>query len=282
MPRIRRLRFTKRRTRVKRSYGARKRRIVVRRSAYRRKRGRRNMVSVQSSIMRLPDRKRVKLVYKDIRSWLPIISGVPGAVPFATQFRCNSVAQPQFAAGGHQPMYFDQWSTWYKRYCVTGAKINFKVRCISKPDQTTNSGSIDVITLACLNGSSTPGFGTWAGGLSEQLENAVTNPDLKMARFNANRGIVDDHRMTLTHKWSARRFLGKRDIIDDPNNCGLTVDLTAANPNATWTNPVTDVCFNPYFTASNPAGDATLGYEVETTIIYNVWFFERRRRVIQS
>lgn len=282
MPRIRRNRLTKRRSRVKRSYGARKRRLVVRRSAYRRKRGRRSVVSVLSGAMRFPNRKRVKLVYKDIRQWVALQPQAPYSTPFALQIRANCVYDPQYATGGHQPMYFDQWSTWYKRFCVTGSKITFKLRPIGRPIDTVNAGQIDVVNMPCLIGAGTIGIGTWAGGLTEQLENAVTNPDFKFSRFNSNRGITDDHRLFLSHKWSARKFFGKRDIIDDPNNCGVTQDNTAAVPALTGNSPVADVCYNPYFQVNSTSQTDNLTYEVETTVVYNVWFFERRRRVIQS
>lgn len=42
-------------------------------------------------------------------------------------WRANGMFSPYITAGGHQPMYFDQYSALYEHFCVVGAKVTFKV-----------------------------------------------------------------------------------------------------------------------------------------------------------
>jgi len=45
------------------------------------------------------------------------------AVPASNRFLINSMYDPDSTGTGHQPMGYDQWSTFYKEYLVKGAKI---------------------------------------------------------------------------------------------------------------------------------------------------------------
>lgn len=42
-------------------------------------------------------------------------------------YRANSINDPEFALGGHQPMGYDQWEQFYSSYTVTGAKCTIEV-----------------------------------------------------------------------------------------------------------------------------------------------------------
>lgn len=48
-----------------------------------------------------------------------------GFVEYRT-FRANSVFDPYYTGGGHQPRYFDQWMTMYQKCTVIGSKITVK------------------------------------------------------------------------------------------------------------------------------------------------------------
>lgn len=51
----------------------------------------------------------------------------PDGIPPPTYiFRCNSIHDPNYTAGGHQPMYHDLYENMYKYYTVLGAKITVK------------------------------------------------------------------------------------------------------------------------------------------------------------
>ena len=59
-------------------------------------------------------------------------------------FRGNSLKDPDFTGGGHQPTGFDQWSVFYQKYCVTASKI----RCaFFNQDATNNAGPVMVYVL---------------------------------------------------------------------------------------------------------------------------------------
>lgn len=64
-----------------------------------------------------PDTFVTKLKYADT------ISVAPGAPIGQYTYRGNSLYDPDFTSGGHQPHYFDQLSEVYSRYRVLGAKI---------------------------------------------------------------------------------------------------------------------------------------------------------------
>ncbi len=42
-------------------------------------------------------------------------------------FRLNSIFDPDFTSGGHQPYGFDQMAAWYNRYLVTRARVELTV-----------------------------------------------------------------------------------------------------------------------------------------------------------
>ena len=49
----------------------------------------------------------------------------------AHRWRSNSLYDPYYESGGEQPLGFDQWSTFYQRYCVYAVKWSFTVRFVS-------------------------------------------------------------------------------------------------------------------------------------------------------
>ena len=71
----------------------------------------------------LPLKKRVKLTYVDHVAFSS--SGVSHA---GYQFRMNSLLDPQYAVGGHQPYGRDQWATLYNRYNVISCKLTARFR----------------------------------------------------------------------------------------------------------------------------------------------------------
>lgn len=93
----------------------------TRRRPNRRRRRRRQMkpynrlVSLRNPVSR---QALVKLRYVDEFSLDP---GVGTAAFYG--FSCNSLFDPNASGVGHQPYGFDQWMTFYHRYCVIGAKI---------------------------------------------------------------------------------------------------------------------------------------------------------------
>lgn len=266
--RIRRKRFTKKRTGVKRSYVARRRRGVMRRTAYRRRRGRGSRITPSLGGMRLPSRKRVKLVWKKLYQWNAIAAGISTA--FTDIIVANSMYDPEYkiGVGQSQPLYYDQWEQFYNRYCVTGAKITYKLRPIVKP---TANSSINVMYLSIYRGNPANGFGTF-GDNESLLMNAATNPDLRTVRVNPNRGLVDSNRTVVSHTFSARKFFNKPIPYNEDSLCALTTQ-----------NPISQAGFCPFFLVTCPLNtDISLSFDIECTVTYNAYFFDRKAYVPKS
>lgn len=109
----------------KRSYVKRRPAPVTRRkytkTATRSKRSKATGYRPSTCIIRSPtafaDTTFVKLKY------LQIFNLVHSTTLAASNMRGNSLFDPDFAVGGHQPRGFDQWAALYDRYCVYGCSI---------------------------------------------------------------------------------------------------------------------------------------------------------------
>lgn len=66
-----------------------------------------------------PDVMRVRLRYNAVKD----LSGGGLSGFNAIVFRGNSIFDPDFSGGGHQPLGHDQWANFYRRYRVLGSKI---------------------------------------------------------------------------------------------------------------------------------------------------------------
>lgn len=77
----------------------------------------RNINNTSARTTGMPLCMNVKLRYVD---HINVNSAVAG---FAHIWRMNSVYDPDYALGGHQPMYFDSFQGIYNDYLVTGAKV---------------------------------------------------------------------------------------------------------------------------------------------------------------
>lgn len=93
-----------------------------------------------------PPSKLVKLRYVDSTLTLNPAAGLTQTIAY----RANSVYNPYFPAGGHQPMGFDQWAAIYTRYVVVGAKITVT------PTPVSNTAIIPGYFGVVLSTSSTP------------------------------------------------------------------------------------------------------------------------------
>lgn len=99
-----------------------------------------------------PDRIRLKQKYSEI----VYIS----TSPVMTQFRANGMFDPQVAAGGHQPLYFDQLSQLYARYKVISASCNIEF---------INRNAVDAIGV-CIFPTSDPTTITYTSALEQQFD----------------------------------------------------------------------------------------------------------------
>lgn len=96
-------------------------------------------------------------------------SSATGSSPFVLWFRGNGMNDPEYAIGGHSPMYFDQYMAVYNKFMVYASSIKLSIM---------NSNSSAALQCALYPGDSA---GTLLGSLSEVLEQtrasaAVTIP----------------------------------------------------------------------------------------------------------
>lgn len=76
-----------------------------------------------------PKKQLVELTYCDEVN-LP--NKGAGSAPY--KFRMNSIADPDFTAGGHQPRGHDQFAAIYRKYCVIGAKARVELLYANVPN----------------------------------------------------------------------------------------------------------------------------------------------------
>jgi len=69
-------------------------------------------------------------------------STLSGAIPTRYSFRLNSIFDPDFTGGGHQPMYRDQLIALYTNYVVLGSVAKFYFNQISDDGGATDYGPI--------------------------------------------------------------------------------------------------------------------------------------------
>jgi len=166
-------------------------------------------------------------------------------------FKANGCFDPRTAIGGHQPMGFDQWSTFYNHYVVVGSKIRAHL----------GTGGVTP-----LNGAI---FGINLNDDVTMSTDVTTIMEQGLSKFNkqnfhpsagAGRGFV------ATSKFSAKKFFNITNVTDNINRIG---SQTTADP--------TDLAnYIVWFGA--PPGDLTDMTSINATIIieYLVVFSEPR------
>jgi len=110
------------------------------------------------------------------------------------EFRLNSIFDPEFSIGGHQPMGRDQWANLYQAYRVLGAKITAKFywngsALVGQPH---NVG----ITFISPNSTTVITDQT-------QLIERTHNRCIKLLKSNSRDS------QTITCYWSAKKYFGK-------------------------------------------------------------------------
>lgn len=104
----------------------RKRQVTKKRSAYKKRRVSKRTNGGKVSFLRntlVPDRLIMKMSYKDNINIAPSI-----ATSSVWNGRANSIYDPDYAVvNGHQPLGFDQWSTFYQKFRVYKAFVQMTV-----------------------------------------------------------------------------------------------------------------------------------------------------------
>lgn len=84
---------------------------------------------------------------------------VDQAAPYQQQFRLNSLFDPDFTGGGHQPLQYDQYGAWYNHYLVTDCTTTIMIT-------QTNSKDFPVVLTYAVKTNST----ITANSIDESLE----------------------------------------------------------------------------------------------------------------
>lgn len=167
--------------------------------------------------------------------------------PAILLYRANSVYDPEYATGGHQPMTYDEWMAVYNHYCVIGSRI--RVEVVQPNITNVNPGVIGVIL--------TPTAATLPSDLSSVVEQNDTR-GVQLAN-----PFTNSRRMIFTCNYSARKFFGARFSPSNP-------DFYAKD----GANPTEDVFFQVF--SYGISGNDPGAYTAMITIDYIVYLTERK------
>ncbi len=185
--------------------------IKRRRTMRRRSRSKYSAVSVARPLV--PPSRTMKLRYVESGIKLNASTG-------QSQFYLmsgNSLYDPNQSGSGHQPYYFDQLTTFYEKYCVLWSKISVKAT-------TTDASRLFKVSIIPSLSSS------WSISETDLAQEIAGNRTTVFTGFQMSKGIgmVANSRKTKT-------LLGVKDVLDDPDNFGLTGNLgTGSGPGNEW------------------------------------------------
>jgi len=195
----------------KRKYG--KRRKTFKRRPRRTNKRRRFSVRKQTILEGFPKQKLVKLRYVEQ------VSLDPGLGSYAvSEWRANSVFDPNLSGVGHQPMGFDQWSQIYERYVVCGSKINVQFAPITVGSVAPGFYGIS------MYGTAGQLVATYPGNLDSVMESKLSGKVHTMAG-NFNSAATPTQ---LSRNFSAKKFFGKSNVTDD-TDIGATISANPTN-----------------------------------------------------
>ncbi len=184
----------------------RRRRPMRRRRAPRRFRRRRYQRVPRVSL--LGNRKVVKFKYHDVTNLQAGIAGQPGSHIFSA----NGLFDPNITATGHQPRGFDELMALYHHYVVVGSQ------CVVTFLQTADvQGIADTLSQnvgICLRPNSTP------------LPDQADLLEDRNVSFRALASFQSGGPVTVTRKFSTKKFLGRASVLSDPELKGSA----SANP----------------------------------------------------
>lgn len=182
--------------------GARRARINrrVRRRAMRRLRRFPRSVTTMSNIPRV----------QKLRYCQPILLQSVGGAQAKYQFRANSLFDPDYTSVGHQPLRFDQLSTFYGNYIVVGSKITV-LQIGGSPAAVTYG----ILALYLSDSNSIP-------NVNEQL---IENGKCKWTLTTDSSNM----KVKLTEKFSAKKFFNITNIKDNESRIGAAIDANPAD-----------------------------------------------------
>lgn len=186
------------------------------RRSYHRKRGNNGRPSdaIVYKGIGMPDRFYTRLRYQEIAS-VSCPSGTLGM----TQFRGNSLYDPNFTGGGNQPSYFDQIcssTALYNQYLVYGSKIEVRYSNVA---DTFATGNLDVALVP-----SQTAFGSTGWVNIDDMDSSKMVKRQSLSHYN---GSVK----RLHHYATTSKIFDVKNIRD---NLGSFAGTSTSNPTAFW------------------------------------------------
>lgn len=166
----------------------------VRRKRKRKRRGNFVYTPVQGNIV--ASRQLVKFKYR-INTSLDVSATAGGSHVMSA----NGLYDPDVSGLGHQPIGFDQWMTFYDHYTVLGCKAT----ATFLPTSGTASTAPQWVGLALTS------------GLTLATIDPLTMLEQKYTRKKLLTGSNAKGFATVSMNCSIKKYLGKRNVIDDPD-----------------------------------------------------------------
>lgn len=136
----------------------------------------------------------------------------PAGTPGFHIFRANSVHDPDYTAGGHQPMYHDQYAAVYRKYKVVSSKIQV-TGTNDYSDQANTMGNL-IVVMPSLSP-------TTYGSITEACES-------KGVRYTQ---CQERRPCKVTNTFSAKKFLSLSNVKDASELEGDLADISVSgNP----------------------------------------------------
>jgi hypothetical protein len=189
-----------------------------------------------------PITTQVKLPYVGHATLTPGSAGAPAYV----FLRAGSCYDPEYSVGGHQPLGFDQWSTFYNHYTVVGSTL----KCTFHSLATAPQGP--VVLGITLKDTATYTLASWTALYEDPRTNYKFVRDAPVATQTGATAV-------LTHSYKAKNFFNVKDVIDNTNRFGA----------ATTADPTDNAYFMLHATELGSAFSAAL-YSVGFEIVYDV------------
>lgn len=184
----------------------------------------------------MPAQRAVTLRYVDFASFPANNTGIPTYVTY----RANSIFDPYAGAGGHKPLYTDQWAIFWKYYTVIGAQISVALQASA------NSQTMGLLGILLSSDNSMPGLAPQT--LMEQGRNRWTWYQPNTNGFKPR---------AVKCGYSAKKFWNIANVKD---NFGVLGAFFGANPVsvANW----------HIWNCANPQGAQAAGLDLVITITY--------------
>lgn len=216
--------------------------MPAKKKIYRKKKSKTTNMRIQKSLtVGFPKTNMIKLRYVTTIGLNP----APGTIA-THNFRANSCFDPDQSAIGHQPIGFDEWSTFYNHYVVQSAKM----RATFSLTSTTDGGGLGVCGIYLSDDT------TYTADLHTLLEQPNARNGKTYFSIHAGKPL------TVSKTYSAKSFFNITNVTDNFDRLGAPIT----------TNPTEVAFFVPFCANANyaiDAGEMTVLIELEQTVIFS-------------